>query len=110
MATITPSNTSGGAVAFTAASAGGDTVALGSASRPVILVNNASGASVTVTLTAVNACSQNFLHNQSAACPAGTITEIVPNGAVIDATPANRGNVLLAYSATTSVTVGAVAS
>jgi hypothetical protein len=110
MATITPSNTSGAAVTFAAASAGGDTVAFGSASRPVILVNNASGSAVTVTLTAVNACSQNFLHNQSASCPAGAVTEIVPNAAVIDGTSANRGNVLLTYSATASVTVGGVAS
>lgn len=110
MATITPANSSGAAVTFAAASAGGDTVALGSASRPVIFVNNTSGSSVTVTLAAVNACSQNFLHNQVVTCPTATITEIVPSTAVIDATPANRGNVLLTYSAATSVTVGAVAS
>jgi hypothetical protein len=110
MATITPSNTSGAAVTFAAASAGGDTVAFGSASRPIVLVNNTSGSTVTVTLTAVNACSQNFLHNQAATCPAGTITEIVPNAAVIDGTPANRGNVLVTYSSATSVTVGAVSS
>jgi hypothetical protein len=109
MATITPSNTSGAAVTFAAASAGGDTVAFGSASRPIVLVNNTSGSTVTVTLTAVNACSQNFLHNQSATCPTG-ITEIVPNAAVIDGTAANRGNVLVTYSSATSVTVGAVSS
>ena len=109
MATITPTSASGSAVTFAAASAGGDTVAFGTASRPVILVQNASAGSVTVTLTAVNPCSQNFLHNQFVTCPVGT-TEIVPGAAVIDATPANRGNVGVTYSATASVTVGAVAS
>ena len=110
MATITPTNTSGSAVPFAAASAGGDTVAFGNATRPVIFINNTSGSTVTVTLTAVNACSQNFLHNQIVSCPTATITEIVPSQAVIDATAANRGNVLVTYSSSTSVTVGAVAS
>ena len=109
MATITPSSTSGSAVTFAAASAGGDTVAFGNASRPVILVQNGSAGSITVTLTAVNPCSQNFLHNQVVTCPVGT-TEIVPSAAVISTSPATYGNVAASYSAATSVTVGAVAS
>lgn len=43
MATITPSNTSGAALTYAAASAGGDTVAFAGATRPVILVRNSTG-------------------------------------------------------------------
>lgn len=109
MATITPSSSSGSAVTFATATAGGDTIAFGYATRPVILVQNGSAASITVTLTGVNPCSLNFLHNQVVTCPVGT-TEIVPGPAVIDQTSANHGNVGITYSAAASVTVGAVAS
>jgi pectin methylesterase-like acyl-CoA thioesterase len=105
MATINPQNASGSTVSFGAASAGGDTFAFGTASRPVILVNNTSAGSVTVTLAGVNPCSQNFLHNTVVTCPVG-ITEITPPASAISA----AGNVGVTYSAVTSVTVGAVSS
>lgn len=112
MATITPQSSSG-TITYTAASAGGDTVALGSATNaPRILVRNGGGSSINVTLTAVNPCSAGVLHNQVVACPVGD-TAIVPNAFVIDTgnpTAANKGNVAVTYSATTSVTVAAVAS
>lgn len=110
MATINPQTVSGGAVAFTAASAGGDTFAFGQATRPVIFINNASGSAVTVTQTAVNPCSQNFLHNTATNCPAGTITEIIPAPSAISSASGSVGNVSVTYSAVTSVTVGAVSS
>jgi hypothetical protein len=112
MATITPQSSSG-TVTYTAASGGGDTVALGSATNaPRILVRNASGSSITVTLAAVNPCNAGVLHNQVATCPVGD-SAIVPNAFVVDIgnpTAANKGNVGVTYSATTSITVAAVAS
>lgn len=110
MATINPQTVSGGAVTFAAASVGGDVVAFGSATRPIILVNNASGSSVTVTLAAKQACSQGFLHNVAVTCPAGAVTEIDPPAQCIDSASATYGQVSLTYSASTSVTVGAVSS
>jgi hypothetical protein len=112
MATITPITTSGTALTYAAASAGGDTVAFGSTTNRHILVRNGSGSSITVTLTALSACNQGVLHNQVVTCPVGD-TLIVPSSSVVDSggtTPANRGNVALTYSATTSVTVAAAAS
>lgn len=110
MATITPASGSGAAEAFAAASGGGDVVACGTATRPVIQINNASGSAVTVTLAAKQACNQGSLHNQVVSCPAGQVTNIVPQPQVIDAAAATYGQVSLTYSATASVTVGAVAS
>ncbi|MGZ4560254.1 MAG: hypothetical protein ACXVXJ_04665 [Mycobacteriaceae bacterium] len=110
MATITPATGSGSAVSMTAASAGGDVVAFGTATRPVIQINNASGSSVTVTLAGKVACNFGTLHNQTQACAAGQITEIIPASYTIDQASATYGQVSLSYSATTSVTVGAFAS
>lgn len=110
MATITPQTVSGGAVTYTAASAGGDTVAFGSATRPIILVRNASAASITVTLTGVVPCNFGSVHNVTVTCAVGD-TEIAPPAQVIDASnTATRGNVSMTYSATTSITVAAVSS
>lgn len=112
MATITPVTTSGSALGYAAASVGGDTVAFGTTTTRHILVRNASGSTITVTLTAVSPCNQGVLHNQVVSCPVGD-TPIIPSSAVIDSgstTPANRGNVGLTYSANTSITVAAVAS
>lgn len=110
MATITPTSSSGSSVAFAAASSGGDVVTFGTATRPVILVNNASGAAVTVTLAAKQACNQGFLHNVAVTCAAGQVTEIEPSAQCIDTASATYGQVSLTYSATASVTVGAVDS
>lgn len=110
MATINPQTVSGGAVTFTAASGGGDVVACGTATRPIILINNASGSSVSVTMAGKVPCSQGSLHSVVVPCPAGAITEIDPPANVIDAATATYGQVSLTYSATTSVTVGAVLS
>jgi hypothetical protein len=108
MATITPQTGSGQAVAYAAASGGGDTVAFGSATnRPLIIVRNASGSSVTVTLAGMVPCSLGFTHSLAVTCPVGD-TEIVPPPYTIDPAAATRGNVNLSYSAVTSVTVGAL--
>jgi hypothetical protein len=105
MATITPQTVSGGALTYAAASAGGDTVAFGSSTRPVILVRNASGSSVTVTLAGVNPCSQGFTHSVAYTCAVGD-TEIDPPANTVAA----NGNVALTYSASASVTVAGVTS
>ena len=110
MATITPPATSAGPLTYAAASAGGDTIAFGTATRPVILIRNASGSSITVTMAGVNPCDQGSLHNVPVVCAVGD-TEIDPPAQVIDASStATRGNVNLTYSATASITVAAVSS
>lgn len=103
MATITPS--APGTVTPFTASGGGDTIALGNATNNVrIVIINGSGSSVTVTLTAVNKCSQGFLHDQTATVAAGATANIIPLPQVIDTTAANHGNILMGYSSATSVT------
>jgi hypothetical protein len=109
MATITPTTTSGSAITYAAASAGGDTVAFGAATRPIIVIRNASASPITVTLAGVIACSQGFVHNQVVTCPVGD-TDIDPQANVISLTPATYGQVNLTYSATASITVGAISS
>ena len=103
MATINAqASTANAAITYTAAAAGGDTIAGGSAQRTTLLVRN-GGATITLTIVAVNACSQGFLHNTLVTC-AGGDTEI--------ALPANcetaSGNYAITYSAVTSLTVAAV--
>lgn len=109
MATINPQTVSGQPVTFAAASAGGDVVTFATATRPVILINNVSGASITVTLAAKQTCNQGLAHNVIITCPVG-VTSIDPAAQCIDAAAATYGQVTLTYSATASVTVGAVAS
>jgi hypothetical protein len=110
VATITPPASSAGALTYTAASAGGDIIAFGTATRPVILVRNASAGSITVTMAGVNPCDQGGLHNVPIVCAVGD-TEIDPPAQVIDSSgTATRGNVNLTYSSATSVTVAAVSS
>lgn len=103
MATITPVSAGSNAIyTYAAATSGGDTLATASAQRTVLLVRNA-GSSMTVTLTAVNTCSQGVLHNVVVTCAVGD-TEI--------SIPANvkntDGTVAVTYSSVTSVTVAAV--
>lgn len=110
MATIQPTAASSAAsITPVAASAGGDTFALGTAQRAVINIVNASGSSINVTLTAVDPCNvgAGFLHNVVVACAAGKTTPIgvaaydKNTNQCIDA----NGNVAVTYSATTSITV-----
>jgi hypothetical protein len=104
MATIAAqAATTNAALTYAAATAGGDTIAGGSAQRTTLFVRNAGGASITTTLTAVNACSQGFLHNVVVTCAIGD-TEIALPAAAQSA----AGNYGLTYSAVTSVTVAAV--
>ncbi len=105
MATITAqASTANGLVTYAAASVGGDTIAGGSAQRTTLLVRNA-GSSITLTVAAVNTCSQGFLHNLVVTCGVGD-TEI--------ALPANcetaTGSFGVTYSSVTSVTVAALNS
>ncbi len=104
MATINVQTGTGNAVAYTAASAGGDIIATGTATRPVVTIRNGSGGPVTVTLAGQNVCSQGFTHAVAYTCAVGD-TEILPPTNTIA-----NGTVLLTYTAVTSVTVGAVAS
>ena len=71
MATISAQAAStNAALAYTAAAAGGDTIAGGSAQRTTLFVKN-GGSTITLTIAAVNACSQGFLHNTVVLCLAG---------------------------------------
>ena len=103
MAVITaqPAN-AGAALAYAAAAAGGDTITAGSAQRTTLLVRN-GGASITVTLTAVNACSQGFLHNVIVTVPTGD-SEIALPAACLTA----AGNCGVTYSAVLTVTIAAI--
>lgn len=71
-------------------------------------VNNASGGSINVTLTATGPCSQGFLHDRVVAVAAGAIKDIAvgPAKQFADAT----GQAAITYSSTTTVTVAAVRS
>lgn len=107
MATLSPQPA--GALTYAAATAGGDTLALGTATnRPVFLVRN-GGSSRTVTLAGVNKCNLGFTHDQVVTCAAGD-TEIVPAAQTIDRTPATSGNVTVTYDAVTSLTIALVSS
>jgi hypothetical protein len=110
MATINPQTVSGGGVTFAAASAGGDVIAFGTATRPIILINNTSGSSINVTLAGKVPCNLGTLHSLVVPCPTAVITEIDPPQYTIDAATATSGQVSLTYSATTGLTVGAVTS
>ncbi|GAC1375757.1 MAG: hypothetical protein NVSMB4_04160 [Acidimicrobiales bacterium] len=106
MAVITAqASAANAALTYAAATAGGDTVTIGSAQRCTILVRNASAGSITLTVTAVNACSQGVLHNLVVTCPVGDTEVAVTSNYV-----SSSGQVALTYSAATSVTVAAVTS
>lgn len=104
MATITPTapTSAGATVGFAAASAGGDSVVVGS--RAVtFLVRNASGGSINVTLAGAVPCSQGSTHNVVVACPIGDTKILIPAQAV----NADTGLAAITYSASASVTVAA---
>lgn len=103
---IQPQTTSGGQVSYSSANAGGDTVAFGTAQKRTIVVRNGAGASITATLTGVQACNQGFTHNVTYTCAAGADTEITPPANTVDAS----GNVAIGYSSATTISVGAIAS
>lgn len=82
--------------------ANGDTIA-NLSERTNLVVQNANGSSVTVTITAVKPCSQGSLHNSVSAVANGATAVIGP----IDSRYANAvsGLAVVNYSATTGVTV-----
>jgi hypothetical protein len=103
VATITAVPATGNtALTYTAATAGGDTISGGSAQRTTLLVRN-GGATITLTIVAVNACSQGFLHNVIVTCAGGDTDIALPANAETAA-----GNYALTYSSVTTVTVAAV--
>ncbi len=108
MAVITPS-TAGNALAYQAASGGGDTYA--NTGRERCHVRNGGGASVTVTMTRATACSQGVVHAGAAVIAADQFTIGAGSDKVLPAVdPAIYGtSVGLTYSGVTSVTVGVVA-
>lgn len=94
---------------FAAAAAGGDTFACGNDMRDYVEVKNASGASITVTVAAVQTSLNTgiagtvTIPNISVAVAAGAQRKIGP----FPAAYINNGIVSMTYSAVTSVTVGA---
>jgi hypothetical protein len=110
MATINPQTGTGNALTYAAATAGGDTVAFGTASRPVILVKNGDTSSHTVTLAGKATCNQGFTHSVAYTVAAGAEVEILPPPNTVDTASATRGQVSLTYDAVTSVSVAALAS
>jgi hypothetical protein len=105
MATITPTAaaTAGGTVGYASASAGGDSVVVGTRSDVIFLVRNASGGSINVTFAGSLACSQGSTHNVVVACPVGDTKILVPPQSVA----VDTGIAAVTYSAVTSVTVAA---
>jgi hypothetical protein len=104
MATVTPT-APGTAVTPAAASGGGDTIVVGSNSKVILNVINGSGSPINVTLTSVKACDNGVLHDVVKACPAGQTTPILIAAKTVDTA---TGNVAVAYSAVTTVTVYAI--
>jgi len=103
MATITAQAAStNAALTYAAATSGGDTIAGGSAQRTTLFVRNA-GSSITLTITAVNACNQGFLHNVVVTCGVGDTEVALPASC-----ETSTGSFGLTYSAVASVTVAAV--
>ena len=103
MATITAqASTADAALTYSAAASGGDSIAGASAQRTTLFVRNA-GSSITLTLTAVNACNQGFLHNVAVTCAVGDTEIALPSNCQTTA-----GAYGVTYSSVTSVTVAAV--
>jgi hypothetical protein len=110
MATITPvsinaGGTAGAQLTFAAASVGGDTIAAAAGAK--LLVNNASGSSITVTFTGTLVCpwTNGTVHNVPVTVAAGKVETIPVPGQCVDATLLSCG---VTYSAVTSVTVAAI--
>ena len=105
MATITPQTISAPGTAITLAAANaGDVVA--NALGAKLIVRNAGGSSMTVTLTQQLACSLGSntpTHDLVVTVAAGAEEAIPINQSWVD----SSGNAHLSYSTTTSVTVGA---
>ena len=90
------------ALTYAAAAGGGDTIVGGSAQRTTLFVKN-GGSTITLTIAAVNACSQGFLHNTVVSCLAGDTEIALPAAAQTAA-----GNYGVTYSGVVTVTVAAV--
>lgn len=107
MANITPiqlSSSNSNTFAFAAASGGGDTVINATASpETVLVVNNASGSSITVTLAGISSCNFGVTHNATYTVAANTVLPIKIAGAYIN----SSNQVGVTYSAVTTVTVAA---
>ena len=103
MATITAqAATANAALTYAGAAGGGDTIAGGTAQRTTLFVRN-GGSSITLTIAAVNACDQGFLHNVAVTCAAGDTEVFLPANCETAA-----GSFGLTYSGVTSVTIAAV--
>lgn len=107
MATLTVQRSTADAphvITYAAASVGGDLIP--NDGKTVLHVVNGAGAPITVTATAVKACSQGFTHNSAQSVVNGTEAVIGP----FDITRFNdtAGKVAITYSSVTSITVAAV--
>ena len=102
MANITAQAASANAaLTYAAAAGGGDTIVGGSAQRTTLFVKN-GGSTITLTVVAVNACNQGFLHNTAVTCLAGDTEILLP------ASCSTAGSYGVTYSSATSITVAAV--
>jgi hypothetical protein len=107
VATLTPNSVStSGTITYTAASAGGDSVAVGSRTSVALVVRNASGGSINVTVAGAVPCSQGTTHTFVTPCPVGDTEVNIPSYCVSPST----GLAAVTYSATTSITVAAVSN
>jgi hypothetical protein len=110
MATITPVSASASApLTYQAATASDSLIA--TAQRLTLMVNNASGGSINVTLAGVVPCNYGTTHNVVVAVAAGTTEPIqVAGPGVPPAMPGviSAGTATVTYSSTTSVTVAAI--
>lgn len=107
MAAITPQSVSraGAAVTFAAASGGGDTAPVSDSN--VLLVKNGDGSAHTFTLTTTQSVLGNAVADVTLSVAAGATAAIRlgPKSLYADA----NGNVAVAYSAVTSMTVAVLA-
>ena len=99
-AAITPAGTD---PAFVAATGAGDKVVPGDTTY--LHVKNASGVSVTVTITAVGLCSQGSPHNSVVVVP--TVSDRIIGPITSRFAAVSDGLAAVTYSAVTSVTVAA---
>lgn len=110
MAVLTPQNItrSGLTPSLAAASAGGDEFTP-NAGQTFLYVDNGGGSSVTVTVTSFAEAGTGLAQSDlTATVGAGAIALIGPFTPTAYADPSNGGRVQVSYSATASVTVGAI--
>lgn len=102
--TITPQacSVAGITPAYTAVSDAGDDFYLINNGKTLLHVKNDSGASINVTLTGSQECDQGFTHDETIAVADGA--EAIIGAAIMSRFNNTDGNILINFSASTSVT------